>query len=78
MQRRHNEIGIAIRDCLIEAGHDAVIRGGPVFDSHRGRPADIWVADHPAHRGGMAIDVTAVTTAGWDGGGEGEGEEVCR
>jgi hypothetical protein len=38
--------------------------GGPVFESHGGRPADVWARRHPTYLAGQAIDVTIVTTAG--------------
>jgi hypothetical protein len=63
-QRRHNEIAAAIRECVDAAGWRASTRGGPVFNSHGGRPADVWVAAHPAHHVGQALDCTVVSTAG--------------
>jgi hypothetical protein len=63
-QRRHNEVANAIRECVDAAGWRASTRGGPVFTSHGGRPADVWVASHPLHRGGQALDCTIVTTSG--------------
>jgi len=63
-QRRHNEVAIAVRDCVSEAGWRGSTRGGPVFDTHGGRSADVLAESHPVHRGGQALDVTIVTTAG--------------
>jgi hypothetical protein len=64
IQRRHNDIAYAIRDVICEAGLRANCATGRVFDTHRGRPADVWVEDHPAHRSGLAIDCTIVSTVG--------------
>jgi hypothetical protein len=63
-QRRHNEVAIAVRECVSEAGWRGSTRGGPVFETHGGRPADVWVESHPSYRGGQALDVTIVTTVG--------------
>lgn len=63
-QRRHNDLAYAIRDSIDAAGWRATCAAGRVFDAHRGRPADVWVDNHPVHRGGFAIDCTIVTTAG--------------
>jgi hypothetical protein len=78
VQRRHNEVAIAVRDCVIEAGWRGSTRGGPVFETHGGRPADVFVESHPAHRGGQALDVTIVTTAGRAVGAAAHAEEQKR
>jgi len=67
VQRRHNTVAYAIRDCLREAGWVATCASGQVFDAHKGRPADVWVEGHPRHRGGLAVDCTVVSTAGQEG-----------
>ena len=62
-QRRHNEVAYAIRDCAIEAGFSASCSDGVTFDSHNGRPADIFVRNHEQFRAGLAIDCTIVTAS---------------
>jgi hypothetical protein len=64
IQRRHNDVAYAIRDVICEAGLRANCATGRVFDTHRGRPADVWVEDHPEHKAGFAIDCTIVSTIG--------------
>jgi hypothetical protein len=66
-QRRHNTLASAIRECAEAAGWRAACGVGQVFMSHRGRPADIWIENHPRHRGGLAVDCTIVSAAGQDG-----------
>jgi hypothetical protein len=63
-QRRHNEMAYAIRSSIDPTGWGPECRGGPVFEGHGGRPADIWVARHPRHPAGQALDCTVVTTEG--------------
>lgn len=63
-QRRHNEMAHAIRTCIAPAGWSPDCRGGPIFEGHGGRPADIWVARHPRYAAGQALDCTVVTTEG--------------
>ena len=61
VQRRHNEVAAAVRTCVDKAGWDGAMCGGPVFESHGGRPGDVWARRHPTHLAGQAIDVTIVT-----------------
>lgn len=61
VQRRHNQLAFAIRDCTAAAGFASTCHAGQVFDSHNGRPADIWVEGYPGHRAGLAIDCTIVS-----------------
>lgn len=42
-------------------GFFSTCHAGQVFDSHNGRPADIWVEGYPGHRAGLAIDCTIVS-----------------
>ncbi len=67
-----------MRDCVSEAGWRGSTRGGPVFETHGGRPADVFVESHPAHRSGQALDVTIVTTAGRAVGAAAHAEEQKR
>src|SRR5262249_40417012 len=64
--RRHNTLAAAIRDCATAAGWSATCAAGQVFDSHQGRPADVWVERHPKFRAGLAIDCTIVSAAAQD------------
>lgn len=66
-QQRHNTLAYAIRDCATAAGWRATCSAGQIFESHRGRPADVWVENHPRYRAGLAIDCTVVSAAGQDG-----------
>ncbi len=63
-QRRHNELASAICESIAEAGWRPRVASGQVFESHRGRPADVWVDNHPRHYGGQAIDCTIVSAIG--------------
>jgi hypothetical protein len=42
----------------------ASCNAGKVFHAHGGRPADVWIDDHPLHAAGLAIDVTIVSALG--------------
>src|SRR5262249_39175573 len=65
-QRRHNTLAASIRDCAAAAGWSAPCAAGQVFDSHQGRPADVWVECHPKFRAGVTIDCTIVSAAAQD------------
>ena len=63
-QRRHNTLAAAIAAVAREAGFSANTDAGPIFDTSKSRPADIWITSHPKYPGGLAVDCTIVTRAG--------------
>lgn len=77
-QRRHDELAAAVRRCLDDAGWDGAMCGGPVWESHGGRPADVWARRHPTYLAGLAIDVTVVTTSGRPPGKAAEAAEAAK
>jgi hypothetical protein len=65
LQRRHNALAYAVVECIRPTGQDPACAGErKMFESHGGRPADIWVQRHPTYPAGQAIDCTIVSAVG--------------